>query len=97
MGYGSNVYTGAIKVDAVTGIPQIGPFAGHLVTLSRHVGQASHGFRSGYTLRPCEWVRLEIAGERTRSFQYTGKNLANAARQLVEFRQAIAKGEVRAA
>ena len=92
----NNVYVGASLVDTVAGIPNIGPFAGRPVRMSRYRGQASHGYRSNYMLQPCEWIKLAVSGERDRSWRYSGKNLPDAARQLAEFRDAIARGEITA-
>jgi len=96
MAHKVNIPRTAITLDAVTGILPTGRWTGEKIHMAWYVGEISMGASTKYQRVPCEWIRFEISRPITgevierRAFQYTGKNLAAAARQMHGLKAALA-------
>lgn len=51
---------------------------GKFVRLTHKVFYGSDGFKSDYQAHRIEFITIEIEGEKTRAYRYSGKNLAHA-------------------
>ena len=73
------------KLSGVITKPDAWTF-GKCVTLTHKVFYGSDGYKSGYEAHRIEFIVIEIEGEKTRAYRYSGKNLVHVAKMKDDLR-----------